>query len=384
MSESQTPDDLFDRLNKRVVEAVKAHANDPLMGGFVDLPPIDTGVAKLLRCEFYADEGVLKFRAVGGVVAPTMLAGGVPTAGMETTQFAAITESGTADAVADVLQVFRKLVGQTTLDKLVAAYSSSPRGLNQMAQAIAKAAAADPIYFRFSNKFEENSKGRLDPKTAKPYPGRCWQRWQTAIPGYTPPVAATKSAPSPAAPSANGVHKATDEYRNSDGTVKAPKGEGGPAWSERKTAVAPSAPPDTFPLGTETPDVAVLVARAMDGELAAQSELESLAGNLGYTADDVTEAAGWEEIGAWVTSGTPKDGSAATSTATADLPAVGSTVKYLPQDKKYPKDPTKRNSRPVDCEVVSHNAVEGTFTIRSLKDAKTEWVTNPDDPYVTI
>lgn len=374
MSTSPTSvDELFARMGKKVVASVAAHKNDPVGGGFSELPPIDSGVAKLLRCEFYADEGVLKFRAVGGVVAPTVLPGGIPTAGLETSQFAVLPEADPDKGVADVLEVFGKLVGTPKRDQLLASYGAIPAGLNLIAQTLTKALAADPIYFRFSNKFEENTKGRMDPKTGKPFPGRCWQRWQTVLVGYAPPtVSASMPAPSV---NGNGVHKTTDEYRNSDGTPK--------------SVVTPTAPvvsaDDTYDLDkSETPDVAVLVARAMDNDRQAQNDLESLAGQLGYTPDDVQDAAGWDVIGGWVKNGEMKDGSAAEpATNLSKFPALGVTGSYLPQDLKYPKDATKRNLRPVKVEVVGHGT-DGTFTIRSLTDAKKSWAVPAGDPYLTL
>lgn len=384
MSTSPTSvDELFARMGKKVVASVAVHKNDPVGGGFSELPPIDSGVAKLLRCEFYADEGVLKFRAVGAVVAPTVLPGGVPTTGLETSQFAVLPEADPDKGVADVLEVFGKLVGTPKRDQLLASYGATPAGLNLIAQTLTKASAADPIYFRFSNKFEENTKGRMDPKTGKLFPGRCWQRWQTVLVGYAPPtVSASMPAPSvnghatgggrPA--SANG-HAAPDEYRNSDGTPK--------------SVVTPTAPvvpaDDTYDLDKSEPvDVAVLVARAMDNDRQAQNDLEALAGQLGYDADDCQDASGWDVIGGWVKDGVKKDGSAAEpATNLSEFPALGTTGSYLPQDLKYPKDATKRNLRPVKVEVVSHGT-DGTFTIRSLTDAKKTWAVPAGDPYLTL
>lgn len=364
MSAQQSVSELFARLNPRLVKVVADHKDDEVKGGFTELPAFSTGVARLTRIEFYNDEGVCRFRAIGQMVAPAYGDGGVPLAGCETAQFAALVESDLDAGGAAVLDVVRKLVGQDKLDALVRTYTTPTNsGLLEIVAAVQAAATKDPIYFRCSNKFEENKNDRIDPKTGKPFPGRCWQRWQLAVPGYVPMTA----VPPPATkPSANG-HVAAPSPVPTQSVVTDPA-----PWLERK-----SPPPlpdkvesDEFRLvGGDEPDYDLLATMAEGGDAGACTTLYEAAAKLGYTDDDCVLAESYAQVAGWVRSGAKK-GEAAV--AGAPGPRVGGTVKYYPLD---PKDPThtRRLHRGVQCEIYEVDATDKTMSLRAFNNHDRTW-----------
>jgi hypothetical protein len=354
-----------------VKTATEAHKNDEVRGGFAELPPFTTGVAKLLRVETYNDEGVLKFRAIGAMVAPYYAEGGVPLSGLETAQFVSVTEGDYDRNISDILDTIRKLVGQEKLDTLLRSYPNPVFGYDydKICAAVTSLTKADPIFFRCSNKFEENKSGRSDPKTGKPYPGRTWQKWQLAVPGYTPPTAPQSAAPT-TKPSTNG------------------KKESDPApWSNRKSSPpADQNPPESYSLTGEgdPTDWDQQVQLASDDHQSAKDTLTRAAEGLGYSTEEVDDAKSWAEVGEWVKSGVHKDGSNSVSTMEGggtSVPTVGNTVKFLPQDAKYPSDPTRRNKRAVDC-AISKIGANRTMVIQSLQNPDREWTVEWDSPYV--
>lgn len=406
---SQSVDELFERMGGKVTAAVAKHKNDEIKGGFAELPPINSGVAKLLRMEFYAEEGVLKFRAVGSVDAPLYAEGGVPCKGLETVQFATLPESDPEPGVAQVLEIVGKMVGPETRDKLCNSFGTSPRALNEIVKSITASLARNPIYFRFSNKFEENKTGRLDPKTQQPFPGRCWQRWMTAVPGYTPLGATNSDRSSFAAGGGPVTVTAPTGMTSSNGAhpVAAPKTNPNPEppWSARKNPVTPkadyhdrvtenavrSAPlpqhadaGNVYDLnaGTTDTDVDALVARANDNDTEAMDELERLAAPLGYTEGDCRDPnVSYDDIGTWIKSNTVKPGTI--PSANANRFTQGGVVKFLPPNMKFKNDPTKRHEKAVDC-VVHAIGQDGTITLRAVGNPDREWKVSDTDPYVTV
>lgn len=377
MSAQQSTSELFARVAQggRIKAAVEAHKNDDLNVGFVDLPEFNTGVAKLVRCEFYNKDGVLKFRAVGQIDAPMYAAGGVPLRGLETTMFGQITEASYDADVKQVTGIIRQLVGQEKFDALLRAYANSDTGydLVKVVEAVQAWTLKEPIYFRCSNKFEENKSGKTD-KNGKPYPGRCWERWQLAIPGYVPMATAPPVTPKPSANGANGAHAPAPVVSPQPGvnTNTAP-------WTERAKPVEPSKPPEEYSLVSgDEPDWDVIALQA-DADAESCNLLYGAAAKLGYTEDDCTLAESYAQVAGWVKSGVKKGG-----TAVAEVvgPKVGQTAKYYPLDPKD-ESKTRRLKRGVMCAVAAVDSSDKTLTLRSLADSERAWPgVSWDDPNV--
>jgi hypothetical protein len=370
VAEKQSTSELWSRLGSRVREATDAHKNDEVRGGFTELPPFPSGVAKLVRVETYNDEGVLKFRAIGKMVAPMYADGGVPLIDLETAMFATMSEGDIDKALSDVLDVFRKMLGQERLSVLLRTYPHPETGYDydKMCAALTAATVKDPIYFRCSNKFEENKSGRLDQKTGKPFPGRAWQRWQLAIPGYVPLSATSPTTVASTKSGTNGHPSAVTTHPLGTG----PKSDPAP-WSERKSPLPMTVnqtPPESFPLtgddgAAEGTDWTLVGGMADGGDQASVNLLFAAAKELGYDDDDLAEAPSYGLIAGWVKSGVRKGGHSETNPIAGVIsPTVGTNVKFKPAD---PKDKTgqTRMQRFQSYEVTEVHG-DGTMTLTNI------------------
>lgn len=389
----QSVSELFARVaaGGGIKAAVDAHKNDELKLGFVDLPAFSNAVAKLTKFEFYNDEGVLKLRAVAVIDVPMYAEGGVPLKGKETTQFRQLTEVNRENDVKQITDLMRQLIGQERFDKLIAACANANSGydLVRAAESIQAATLKDPIYFECSNKFEENKSGKTD-KNGKPYPGRCWQRWYYAIPGYTPMNAAAANVKT-VTPSLsnNGNHTATPAATKPTPVV-APTDP--VPWTERAKSVNVSgtvttSSDDTFSLNSgDDPDWDMIAAQADAQDSESSKMLFAAAIELGYTEEDCEFAPSNSEIARWVKLGVKKGEQPVRETEQTETknagPKVGSVAKFYPIDPKD-ESKTRRLKRGVMCEVFSVDSDNEEMTLRSLADANRSWSgVSWDDPNV--
>lgn len=376
----QVVSELFARvaLGGGVKAAVDKHKKDELKVGFAELPEFSSGVAKLTRFEFYADEGVLSLRAVGAIDAPAYGTGGVPLKGMETVQFRQLTEVNRENDTKQIIDLMRQLLGDEKFEALLRSCVNAEYGydLVRAAESIQAATIANPIYFRCSNKFEENKTGKTD-KNGKPYPGRCWQRWQLVIPGYTPMSAANVTLPKPPSTNGSSPKPAPAQTANPD------------PWTERAKPVNTSgtvavANDDVFSLNDgDSPDWDVIAAQA-DSDSTSCTLLYDAAAKLGYTEDDCVLAESYAQVAGWLKAGVKKGSAGASSgslTTTVVTPKVGQTAKYYPLDPK--KGDNVRLKRGVQCEVFSVDEVNKSMALRSLADQSRSWSgISWDDPNV--
>lgn len=315
--------------------AVKAHANDAVKEGYVNLPPgISGGVARLQECYFGEYEkdstamGVKKgdvyFAAVGVVVEPEVFAG-QKIRGLHTRvnrPYCATDKRTQDENVAEVIQEIKRLAGEGV--KI-----TEPNSLPAICAALEKAKP----YFRFSTSPRKAVKE--DPSTGVKIGDvvGAWENWHgiRGLESYTPPQPG--SAMKDASPSANGVHTES------------------------------STPPQESVEGGYDELMELAIRAPHDKE--ANQKLTSLAVEAGYTDEEVTNAEEWADVVKMIRNPRNSGVSGSPDEDTEDEyePKKGDHVWYTPEGKK----------KAVGCEVVNVSAKKQTADLVTKDKSKTPY-----------
>lgn len=131
---------------------------------------------------------------------------------------------------------------------------------------------------------------------------------------------------------------------------------------------------------TEFEDIPTLVAKSSNGDEAAQGKLIEMALEAGVEQQAVTDAKTWDDLANMIAQASGGgDGSASGSEVPPEewKPVKGNTCKYRVIDAKTGKpavDPrSKKERKPVDCEITAVDTKTNKVNLKSIDDGKTEF-----------
>ena len=365
MPVQRTKSVLMAKLGNRLSAFHEEHKDDPVeMSNFGELPPgIENGIAQLVECKIDTFKkgdlaGELFFYAAGIVRLPTDH-DGLPIKGLRTSIMEALcdtptrTRASVEDHLAWVYNELKKLGVDT-----------GSMGVDDL-EATLEALRTSAPHFRFRTWKGEATPAFPNPRTNHNWNGTVDYTGESGA-GVTDNsseaakivnrLAPPASLPSPPRSNGKSPTSALGKHMTAGPTPKPTK----PA--------APVAAPVSAGFTEFSLDELAVAAAADDSD--AQAELTRLAEEAGMTPDDITGAASWDEVVAYIQAGTEEAAPAGSSSSGGDPenPQVEEVYNYRPVDPK-----TKKQGKPVECQVMAVDKKTKTVTLADLANNKRQF-----------